>query len=130
MADGRPLPFQEAEHQRLAHLWVDQREQLLQVARLPGELDASHQLDALGSHPPQCPPVATGTGGAASLRRQHAPTRPASAGRRPPLTRGSAQPEAWSAALSAAAPCRRSEPHTTKYLLRPGGSVLAPGAKR
>src|SRR5215217_6057338 len=55
MADGGPLPFEEAEHRRPADLRVDQREQLLQVARLPGQVDPSHQLDALGLHRPQCP---------------------------------------------------------------------------
>jgi hypothetical protein len=51
MADGGPLPLEEAERRRPAHLRVDQRQQLLQVARLPGEVDASHQLDTLGSPP-------------------------------------------------------------------------------
>jgi hypothetical protein len=54
VADGGPLPFEEAQHRRPADLRVEERQQLLQVARLPGEVDASHQLDALGSHLPQC----------------------------------------------------------------------------
>ena len=55
MADGGPLPFEEAEHRGPRGLWVDEREQLLHVALLPGEVDAPHQVDALGPHPSQCP---------------------------------------------------------------------------
>ena len=53
--DRSPLAFEEAQHWRPLDLWVDERQQLIHVARLPGEIDASDQLDSLRSHPQQCP---------------------------------------------------------------------------
>jgi hypothetical protein len=68
-ADRGPLAFEEAQHRRPLDFWVDERQQLVHVARLPGEIDASDQLDSLRFHPQQCPVSSCGTptGGEAEL---------------------------------------------------------------
>jgi hypothetical protein len=53
--DRGPLSFEKPEHRRPPDLWVDERQQLLHVALLPSAIDASNQLNALRSHPAQCP---------------------------------------------------------------------------
>jgi hypothetical protein len=49
MADGGPLPLEEAEHRRPPDLRVEERQQLVHLAVPPGEVDATDQLDALAS---------------------------------------------------------------------------------
>jgi hypothetical protein len=50
-----PRPFEEAEHRRPADLGIDEREHLLHITFLPGDVDAPDQVDTLRSHPVQCP---------------------------------------------------------------------------